>query len=198
MSRRRIEIEPELIAKARQLFEQGDTPKREIAAMLGVSESTLNSRIRQWQWVAPPARLHRRAGRRAAVATLSERPAPISTPGGPMSPDRRAALVERIQGVVECEMTAIERMLDKAGVSDKTAVATGARALAVVARTLREVVALNKPPEVTAPDDADNDPVPRDIDEFRRVLARRIEAFIASRQNGDTGLCDAGEPPLDA
>jgi hypothetical protein len=203
MSTPKIEFAPELIAKGERLYQETQTPLQDIAAMMGISRDTLRARIREWGW---QRREHPRgavdllrAVRGAAIATASESPpaaAPVS--GDPVSAEQRAAIAVRIQKVVEREMTAIERMLDKAGVADQTAAEASARALAGIARTLREVALLNKPPEVIPPDDADNDPVPRDIDEFRRALARRIEAFIASRQDGDGGLPDAGESPLGA
>jgi hypothetical protein len=66
------------------------------------------------------------------------------------------------------------------------------RTLAAVARTLREIAAITKPQEMLqemAPlDDAADDPMPRDIDEFRRELTRRVEKII----DAETG---AGERP---
>ena len=57
---------------------------------------------------------------------------------------------------------------------------------ASISRTVREIAALNQPTEVAPADEADDDPVPRDIDEFRYELARRIRGFIEARQNRDT------------
>jgi hypothetical protein len=49
---------------------------------------------------------------------------------------------------------------------------------------------------VTPDDETDDDPVPRDIDEFRETLARRIEAFLAARSGGEDGAdVDAGDGP---
>jgi hypothetical protein len=59
-----------------------------------------------------------------------------------------------------------------------------ARMLAVLVKTLRELAALDESHKDAAravqADPTDDDPVPRDIDEFRRELARRIQAFVGS------------------
>jgi hypothetical protein len=58
-----------------------------------------------------------------------------------------------------------------------------ARALGSLTRTLRELNELLGRHSATVVDD---DPPPEDIDEFRNELARRINAFVASRTAGDT------------
>ena len=70
-----------------------------------------------------------------------------------------------------------------------------ARMLAVLVKTLRELSALDQaataaeaPAQPQADSLDDDDPVPRDIDEFRRELTRRIHAFIADRRDGDERL----------
>jgi hypothetical protein len=60
--------------------------------------------------------------------------------------------------------------------------------MASISRALREIATLVQPDEVKAPDDADDDPVPRDIDEFRNELARRIRGFIEARSAGADGI----------
>lgn len=61
------------------------------------------------------------------------------------------------------------------------------RTLAGITRTLREIAALNQPDEMTPPNETDNDPIPRDIDEFRNELARRINALIDDRGDEESG-----------
>ena len=205
MATPKIEIAPELVAAGRRLYEQTDTPQQEIAAMMGVSRDTLRARAREWGWTRRPhtARalelLHAVRGAAAAAApdAMPEAlPAAKQPPSGPVTPEQRAALAQRIQNVVEREMTALERLLDKAGESGHGGAENSARALAGIARTLREVALLNRPAEAMLPDEADDDPIPRDIDEFRRELARRINAFVDARQKGDGGMPDGAEPPL--
>jgi hypothetical protein len=70
-----------------------------------------------------------------------------------------------------------------------------ARMLAVLVKTLRELAALDEANKDAAsaaqPEPEDDDPVPRDIDEFRRELARRIQAFVGS----EDGAAVPGDDP---
>jgi hypothetical protein len=99
--------------------------------------------------------------------------------------DRRRVLVERLWRAAGKQVRAIERRLGD-GEQDVGERERDARMLAVLVKTLRELAALdfarNSEPPPSEPDD--DDPVPRDIDEFRRELARRIQAFVASRDGG--------------
>jgi hypothetical protein len=54
-----------------------------------------------------------------------------------------------------------------------------ARTLAVLVKTLRELTALDEAEGRSETEDDDSGP--RDIDEFRRDLARRMDAFVAER-----------------
>ncbi len=114
-----------------------------------------------------------------------------------VSQQQRAALAVRIRNVVEREIAAVERVLDAVGAADGGEAERSARTLASVSRTLREIAALNQPDEVTPPDEADDDPIPRDIDEFRRELARRIRGFIDVRRNRAAGISDEPEASLE-
>ena len=109
----------------------------------------------------------------------------------------RASLVRQMWRTAEAQVRDIEeRLLRDAQPADERE--RDARVLAVLAKTLRELAALDQANSDAAAraalsqsDDADDDPVPRDIDEFRRELARRIQAFVASR--GGAGV--AGDDP---
>jgi len=109
------------------------------------------------------------------------------------SGDARTALVDRLWRAANRQVQEIEDRLavrrrasgeDEIGERD-------ARMLAVLVKTRREIAALegtNKEAAAAAaplqPDPDHDDPVPRDIDEFRRELARRIDALVASRSDG--------------
>jgi hypothetical protein len=104
-----------------------------------------------------------------------------------------ADLALRVQRAVERELAAIDAIIAKldgkradAGESEKAA-----RTLASLARTLRELSALQS----QQPDDQDDDSGPVDIDEFRRDIARRMDAFVADRAAGC--VPGAGEPGSD-
>lgn len=194
---KKIEFPPELLAEAKRLYEETDTLHQEIAAMLGVSRNTLRDRIRELGWQRRPHPVRalefvqavRGASRTKTRAISADEP----LPGGPVTTEQRAAFAQRILKVIEREMTTIERILDEAGASGQSAGETNTRALIGIARTLREIALLNRPEDVNPPDEADDDPIPRDIDEFRNELACRINAFIDARQASESGRI--GEDP---
>jgi DNA-binding Lrp family transcriptional regulator len=171
----RKEHTPEDLAKAQHLYETTPTPVGDIAAMLGISRSTFSKRVRAGNWQ------RRRAGEGFPVA-------PDVAASAPTPVEARAALALRIQCVAEREMDAVERVLDVLGPSNHAEADRCARALAGIARTLREITALNTPEDVTRADDTDNDTVPVDLDALRCELARRIKGLIeAERAAGDGG-----------
>jgi flagellar motor switch protein FliG len=129
---------------------------------------------------------HAVRGATVAVATAAAL-APNAAIAVPVSPQQRAALAQRIQNVVEREMTVLERVVGVLGPSNEAAAERTAQTLAGISRTLREIAALNRP------DEADDDSVPRDIDEFRNELARRIHALIDARCGGESGAGDEAD-----
>ncbi len=180
----RIEVAPALMAEGRRLYETTRLPMDEIAVIMGISNTTLRNRIKQWGW-----RRQRHDGRsielllarRETIPAAESAPAAANAdPAAATAPDV-IDLAARVQTAVERELKAIERLLGVLGPSDGSESERMARTLASLARTLREVALLNGRGEGTATDEPDDDPVPRDIDEFRRELARRIEAFVGSR-----------------
>lgn len=168
--------------------------------------STISRRCWVWalRWFYRIARREGWRGRHAHVATFHfaraltgdalaatapephEQPrAEVGVTADPASPEQRLAMALRIQRVVEREMDAMERILAVIQPSDQIEAEHGARTLAGVSRALREIKALTEPDEVTPPDDADDDSIPLDIDEFRNELARRINAFVDAERNGE-------------
>ncbi len=88
----------------------------------------------------------------------------------------------------ERELDAIDSILSVLGAADSAEAERSARTLASLARALKEVMRLAAPEQASDPDD--DDPMPRDLDEFRRELARRIEALAAEAEGqapGDGG-----------
>jgi hypothetical protein len=183
MSPRKIEISPELTAEGRRLYERTQTPLQDIAATMGICRRTLENRIREWNWTRrriasrPIELLH--AVRGAAIATMTgDAPPSARNSSAPVSPERRAALAERIQNVAERELDAVERVLALMGPSDQAEAEQATRTLASISRILREVAALNQPTEVISPDETDDDALPVDLDALRNELARRLHALI--------------------
>jgi hypothetical protein len=165
---------------ARRLYAEGKTIE-EICAASGISNLTvlyrcLDGRYPDGSGVMPAKLPRRREGARMRDRAGS-----------------RSALVARMWRTAERQVEEIEDRLAVAGI-ELAERESNARTLAVVAKTLRELAAVDeadKPRGGTkqAPDNnIDDDPVPRDIDEFRRELARRINALVDSRTNaGGTG-----------
>ena len=188
----RKEIAPELVAEGRRLYEQTLTPVDEIGARMGVSRSVLYARVKEWKW-------HRRryssgddglAGLSADIAVVDLTEVAVASSSGPVTAERRAALGARLFRAAELTMTAIERMLRTLNPNNEAQSERAARTTAALNRSLREVAAIVKPDAVIT-DDSSQDQVPRDIDELRSELARRINAFVDSRRGsgaaGDQG-----------
>jgi AcrR family transcriptional regulator len=107
----------------------------------------------------------------------------VATGGKPRAPGGdRTALVARLWRTAERQVREIEQRLarHRQEPDDRE---RDARVLAVLVKTLRELSALDETKTGDISKDAtyDDDEGPRDIDEFRRELARRMDAFVASR-----------------
>lgn len=183
---RKKEFTPEAIAQAKHLYEQTLAPVNDIIDMLGVGKPRFYRLVKAEGW----------KGRRASAGTFqfaravvdaAALPAAASGSASKALAEARVALAARIQNAAEREIEAIERLLAVMAPADNAEADRTARTLASVARALREIAALNQPEEVAPPDEADPDPVPSDIDEFREALARRIESFIAARRAANDG-----------
>jgi hypothetical protein len=189
------EVVPELLAEARRLYEETLAPVDDIAAMVGLSRSSFYKRVRDGGWRGRSAMIgafqFARAPDDGAAAAMTAEPAG-RPPAGPVAceesvtPQRRMALALRLQQIAERQMDAVERVLNKITASNQHEAEYGARTLASVARTLREIAALNSSAQETPPDD-DDDSIPQDMDAFREELARRIHALIDAREDGETG-----------
>ncbi len=91
----------------------------------------------------------------------------------------RTALIKRMWRAADAQVQEIEnRLLHETPAPLERE--RDARVLAVLAKTLRELSALDETKQrkqTAAP--ADDDAVPRDMDELRRSLARKLEALVA-------------------
>jgi hypothetical protein len=172
-------ITPEALDEARRLYERSNVPVQQIADMLGISKSTLNTRIPRWGWT-------RRAGR---IPPPETDPAPLpvvnapplapptaanlpAAPGGALRGDLITRLVTRI----EAEIGAVERIVARAGLAANgvTQAERAARTLAILVRSLRELAALAR----HEPEEEDED-AGRDADAFRRELGATLERVLA-------------------
>lgn len=132
-------------------------------------------------------------GRNEAGGSHEDAGAYTSAPPAPVDP---ATIPDRLRGALARVLPAIEATLARLthGPQHPRDLEQTARTLGVLMRTLRELTSLlaeqqKLAPAAPAPDE-DDDPVPKDIDEFRFELARRINAFIdehPAQQADETG-----------
>ena len=111
-------------------------------------------------------------------------------------PARRDALVARLWRTAECQVRRIESRL-ACDTQEPAERERDARVLAIMVKTLRELAAFDAAAresgrmQQTAADD--DDAVPRNLDDLRRELARRIERLCADEQ--DPGLAGGARLP---
>jgi hypothetical protein len=163
---------PDVVALVRRLYGEGAFVK-EIVAQSGIKNLTIIYRCLAGLYpdgsgIKPVPIPQRRQGVRVRHRAGS-----------------RTALVTRMWRTAERQVEEIEDRLAVAGL--ELAEREGnARVMAIVAKTLRELKAVDEAEtprkgKKPADDDDTDDDVPRDIDEFRRELARRINALVDSR-----------------
>lgn len=212
------DLSDETWALIRHAYEHTDQPVEDICRAYGISSGTLRDRMRRWHWTrrrppvpaagpppVPPVEAAPVAMLPVAMPPPDDTPphadappmAPAFAPTTPspplLTPTAPEPLAARVRGAMACVLPAIETIVSRlaAGTLHPREQERAARALTALTRTLRELNGLSgglPQPAAAAPDD---DPVPRDMDEFRRELARRIRAFVADR----TGMADGGTEP---
>jgi hypothetical protein len=180
-----IAIAPALLVEARRLYEETTVPVPDIAAMLGVSVSVFSRQTRRLGW-RPRKRRHlwpapeMTAAAASASSAASENAAASSAPPAhPHSPGERVQIAVRLQRAVERELAAMEKIVAQLGATSGHAgeAERAARTLASLARTLKEVMRLDLPPQPPADDES----VPRDFDELRRALSEKLERLVAEQ-----------------
>ena len=202
----RKRIDPELLAEAKRLYEQTLAPVDDICDMLGISRTPFYKRVREENW----------RGRRAKVATFQFVRALSSTAAAKLLPEpadqpraeiaaappgtteqQRMALSHKIYAVVADQIEAIKRISSVVKPADLSEAEHAARTMAGLSRSLREMHALTQPENKAPANDVDDqDPIPRDIDEFRFELARRIRGIIEEQRAGvDERLDEAVAEP---
>jgi hypothetical protein len=97
-----------------------------------------------------------------------------------MTEAARTSLVARLWQSAERQVRDIEGRLKQAAIEPAER-ERDARLLAVLVKTLRELNAIDDSKRGKGAADQQNDEPPRDLDEFRRELARRMDAFVESR-----------------
>lgn len=195
---RRLNITDELKANIRHRYEHTDEPLSTMAADLGCTAQTVCNLAKRENWaryVAPPrdlppaARLLARAEKLACSSSPPLIAAQAETTPEPLQvADTAGQLHHELQGLlaeVRAERARMKR--EGYGKNDLQKTSQMIASLTATLRTLQPM--LHAVPTSTEPETAYDD-MPADLDEFRDALARRIEAFFASRP--DAG--DGGEP----
>jgi hypothetical protein len=201
---KKIEIAPELIVEGRDLYENGLTSIEEIAARMKISRSTLYARMREGKWQR--RRYSPSAAADEVVAMTVPAPVP-AMPDGPSVEDKRcepqqsvadkvtleqrAALFVRAFRTAELQMDSIEGAVKQLNATPASFERT-ARALAMLNRSLRDVLILTKADETALSNEADNNLIPRDMDQFRRELAQRIQRLVDAERRRESESPGAG------
>ncbi len=226
-SARRHNYTPELLAAGRHRYEHTEESITSIAVDFGVHKSTLQRMAARLGWVrhVPPPRDLPPAVRLLAQAEALEKAtfatghqSPRDNGEGPSSADQTEGMaehkhsadsqvtglspppgitVERLYRDVLEEITAVEALRAQLKRQPQSALdgERTARTLSSLAETVNK---LQRMQCGNLQSGQDHDDMPRDIDEFRNELARRIEAFVESRADesdaGDNPAVDVGPP----
>ncbi|MFC7399675.1 hypothetical protein ACFQU1_20905 [Chelatococcus sp. GCM10030263] len=114
----------------------------------------------------------------AAVKSPTRKPA-MNLAESPTPSGDRGALVSRLWHTAEAQLREVARHL-KDGVAEPSEREKDARTLAVLVKTLRELIALEAERQAgAAPSEEESDV--RDLDDFRRELAERIDRLRQAR-----------------
>lgn len=161
----------ETIAKARAMYLEGAT-LASIRASLGVPSGTL------YFW------LDGGAGDERLPVIPRRRPAMVGQRRKALK-GSRPSLIARLWRTAERQVAEIESRLVAAG-GDPASLERDAKTLSVLARTVRDLVALdNDSGQGTRTDKTDDEAeIPRDIDAFRRELAQKL-AELGALEAGD-------------
>ena len=179
----------EAVADARRRYEIEGEHRDVIAAETGLSRRVIDARALEENWrrrrrSKPAPKASAPPSARKVAAPTASAPPEAARPAAPEP--TRADLAVSITQAVERELAAIDAVLARLGTSRLGADEEGAgeaertaRTLASLARALKELKQLDA--RRTEPSGLQCDDMPRDIDEFRRELARRMDALVASR-----------------
>lgn len=181
------QIAPELLAEGKFLYEQTLTSVEEIAARMGLSRATLYVRLPDLGWqrrrYSPTAAADESAMGQIALpdgASAPATPAEVAQVLGDadaVTVEKKAALFARAFRAAEAQMDAIEAAMKVLHAAPAPFERT-ARALAMLNRSLRDILVLTKADEAVLADEADNHAVSRDLESLRGELAQRLHALM--------------------
>ena len=197
---------PELLTNVRQRFEETPEPVASMAADLDVEPASLNRIARRYGWLRrnpTPARDVSPALRILQDAQAMEAAPPAQDLSEVAAPPELST-IDRLERAVLAELATIEAM--RAALGRMPQQPSGAqrtvRTLSILTQTLQHLQRLRagsagETQNNSGSNDHDEDDMPADIDEFRRDLARRIDAFVASRTDATGAGGDAAAETMD-
>ncbi len=156
------------ISRAREMYQQGAL-LREIVSETGLPEGT----IYYWLEGGAPGMEQLPLIPRRNGTVLSQRRSSLKT--------TRGSVIARLWRTAERQVADIETRLIAAG-GDPNSLATDAKTLSVLARTVRDLVALDTEQTKGAADKQNEETDgPRDFEEFRRELADKMRQLVDAR-----------------
>jgi hypothetical protein len=180
---------PELIASVRHRHQDTTDSIAAIAADHGISERTVYRLAKEGGWVRrhdrprfdlPPAMRLAEETRLMLEAQAAATPGPAAPIDAVDAAHTVLSHVARLEKLVEQEIAAEEAVRAQLGAlpRKRADAQAAARTLTTLTEALHGLARLRAGVHPGGPDDDD---IPHDIDAFRRELARRIDAFVASR-----------------
>ena len=177
-----IEHTPEVLARAKHLYEDTGMPVADIARMLEISQTTFYIRLRtDWHWKKRNrqlAELDAAAETSVPVEEIREIAEPL------MKTVENESLFDRAQAAVVAQMRKIEDVLNRVeGVHLRSTDAErAARTLASLMRTLKELTEIGRPAGKGESEKSKEDEF-RDLEQFRSNLAERLDRLRAGGEN---------------
>lgn len=125
----------------------------------------------------------KKASPKTAAKTLLPKTLPSKPLSTPKAKPSRAQLVGRVTAAIERELSHIETIIggERVTPARRTEAERRVRTLASLARTLAELSRLRAAQREAKV--RNDDAVPRNLDEFRATLERRLEQVVAARQD---------------
>ncbi len=206
-----VQYTEEFLAAARQGYETTDQPMRELARELGIGITTLSTLAEKNGWAK---RSLRQRGLPPAMQLLEEvkalaggglapgaeaPPTPNPFPplaalaeGGEQSALGPSELLIKLQQIL-AQLIAAQQLAPANGIHSPQA----ARTLTMLVQAMRMLQGMRGGQSISQESHKDDDDMPRDIDEFRHALARRIEALFESETDAENADANSGCTDVD-
>lgn len=197
MANKQREFSRATLKEARRLYEETNATQKSIAAMLGISAATFRSRLLLWGWTKrrgdppPPA---------APAPELNQAPAPDAPQSWQGQPctglaacPERSALVAKLWASVARQVARIDAahgQFVSRGAPNAGEAEGYAKLIAMLARSLRELAALDAAMQDRQGHTADAASAGTDADALRDELAQRLAALEAGAPATNAGQPD--------